>query len=65
MGNLMGKPWKFHGENPWIPMKTMKHVAGAKFHGFSGNISMPFHASMGQENCETIPHKSMGSMHGI
>ena len=40
----MGKPWKNHGKSigkiPWIPLKTMKHGAGAKFHGFHGEITM-------------------------
>ena len=54
----MGKPWKNHGKTmgkiPWIPLKTMEHGARAKFHGF--------HASMEQENCNSIPHESMESM---
>ena len=25
---------------PWIPLKTMEHGAGAKFHGFHGEIRM-------------------------
>ena len=28
------------GKIPWIPLKTMEHGAGAKFHGFHGEISM-------------------------
>ena len=40
----MGKPWKNHGKSmgkiPWIPLKTMEHGAGAKFHGFHGEITM-------------------------
>ena len=38
------KAWEFHGETmgkiPWIPLKTMEHGAGAKFHSFHGEISM-------------------------
>ena len=40
---IHGKAWKKHGENSmpfWIPLKTMEHGAGAKFHGFHGEISM-------------------------
>ena len=33
-----------HGESmrkiPWMPLKTMERRAGAKFHGFHGEISM-------------------------
>ena len=36
----MKKPWKIHGEKPWIPLKTMEHGTGLKFHGFHGDISM-------------------------
>ena len=28
------------GKIPWIPLKTMEHGAGAKFHGFHGEIPM-------------------------
>ena len=28
------------GKNPWIPLKTMEHGPGTKFHGFHGDISM-------------------------
>ena len=28
------------GKIPCIPLKTMEHGAGAKFHGFHGEISM-------------------------
>ena len=28
------------GKNPWIPLKTLEHGAGAKFHDFHGDISM-------------------------
>ena len=28
------------GKVPWIPLKTMEHGAGAKFHGFHGEVSM-------------------------
>ena len=28
------------GKIPWIPFKTMDHGAGAKFHGFHGEIPM-------------------------
>ena len=36
----MKTPWKIHGKNRWIPLKTMEHGAGTKFHGFHGDISM-------------------------
>ena len=28
------------GKIPWIALKTMEHGAGAKFHGFHGEIPM-------------------------
>ena len=34
----MGNPWKNHGENSMDSLE--KHGAGAKFHGFHGEISM-------------------------
>ena len=51
----MEKPWsESMGKIPWIPLKTMEHRAGAKFHGFHGESSM--------ENCNSISHESMESM---
>ena len=34
----MEKPWKNHGENSMDSLEN--HGAGAKFHGFDGEISM-------------------------
>ena len=61
----MGNPWKDHGKlmgkNPWIPLKTLEHGAGAKFHDFHGDISMLSMLALGQENCKIILHENMGS----
>ena len=53
------------GKIPWIPLKKMEHGAGAKFHGFQWGNSHAFHASMEQENCNSIPHESMESMESM
>ena len=62
----MGKPWKNHGKSmgkiPWIPLKTMEHGAGAKFHGFHGEIPMLFMLAWDSKNCKITPHESMESM---
>ena len=62
----MGKPWKNHGKTmekiPWIPLKTMEHGAGAKFHGFHGEIPMLSMLAWDSKNCKITPHESMESM---
>ena len=62
----MGKPWKNHGKSmgkiPWIPLKTMEHGAGAKFHGFHGEIPMLSMLAWDSKNCKITPHESMESM---
>ena len=62
----MGKPWKNHGKSmgkiPWIPLKTMEHGAGAKFHGFHGEIPMLSMLAWDSKNCNITPHESMESM---
>ena len=62
----MGKPWKNHGKSmgkiPWIPLKTMEHGAGAKFHGFHGEIPMLSKLAWDSKNCKITPHESMESI---
>ena len=58
----MGKPWKKHGEIPWIPLKTMEHGARAKFHGFHGEIPMLSMLAWDSKNFKITPHESMESM---
>ena len=62
----MGKPWKNHrksmGKIPWIPLKTMEHGAGAKFHGFHGEIPTLSMLAWDSKNCKITPHESMESM---
>ena len=62
----MGKPWKNHGKSmgkiPWIPLKTMEHGAGAKFHGFHGEFPMLSMLAWDSKNCKITPHESMESM---
>ena len=62
----MGKPWKNSGKSmgkiPWIPLKTMEHGAGAKFHGFHGEIPMLSMLAWDSKNCKITPHESMESM---
>ena len=36
----MEKPWKIHGKNPWIPLKTIEHGDGTKFHCLHWDIFM-------------------------
>ena len=59
----MGKPWKNHGKSmgkiPWIPLQTMEHGAGAKFHGFHGEIPMLSMLAWDSKNCKITPHESM------
>ena len=60
----MGKPWKNHGESmgkiPWIPLKTMEHGAGAKFHGFHGEFPMLSMLAWDSKNCKITPHGKHG-----
>ena len=58
----MEKPWKKHGENSMDPLKTMEHGAGAKFHGFHGEIPMLSMLAWDSKNCKITPHESMESM---
>ena len=54
----MEKPWKKHGENSMDSLENHGAWSQSKIPWFSwGN----FHASMEQENCKNIPHKSMES----
>ena len=50
------------GKIPWIPLKTMEHGAGAKFHGFHGEIPTLSMLAWDSKNCKITPHESMGSM---
>ena len=63
---LVLKAWENHGKSmgkiPWIPLKTMEHGAGAKFHGFHGEIPMLSMLAWDSKNCKITPHESMESM---
>ena len=48
----MKQPLKIHRKKSMDSLEN--HGAGAKFHGFHGDISMLSYASMGQENCKNI-----------
>ena len=50
------------GKIPWIPLKTMEHRAGAKFHGFHGEIPTLSMLAWYSKNCKITPHESMESM---
>ena len=50
------------GKIPWIPLKTMEHGAGAKFHGFHREIPMLTMLAWDSKNCKITPHESMESM---
>ena len=46
------------GKIPWIPLKTMEHAAGAKFHGFHGEISMLSMLSWNRKIVKIFPMKA-------
>ena len=46
------------GKIPWIPLKTMEHGAGAKFHGFHGEIPMLSMLAWDSKNCKITPMKA-------
>ena len=50
------------GKIPRIPLKTMEHGAGAKFHDFHGEIPMLSMLAWDSKNCKITPHESMKSM---
>ena len=59
----MGKPWKNHRKSmtkiPWIPLKTMERGAGAKFHGFHGEITMLFMLAWNRKIVTVFPMKAL------
>ena len=56
----MEKPWKKHGENSMDSLEN--HGAGAKFHGFHGEIPMLSMLAWDSKNCKITSHESMESM---
>ena len=58
----MEKPWKKHGENSMDSLENHGAWSWSKILWFSWGNYHAFHASMEQENCNSIPHESMESM---
>ena len=54
----MEKPWKKHGENSMDSFENHGAWSRSKIPWFSWGKLHAFHASMGQENCNSIPMKS-------
>ena len=50
-----------HGENSMDSLEN-QHGAGAKFHGFHGEIPMLSMLAWDSKNCKITPHESMESM---
>ena len=55
----MEKPRKKHGENSMDSLENHGAWSQSKIPWFSWGKFHAFHASMGQENCNSILHKSM------
>ena len=54
----MEKPWKNHGENSMDSLENHGACSQSKIPWFSWGKLHAFHASMGQENCNSIPMKA-------